>query len=317
MKQNKNYLHQWENHFTRNRQFLLSFAFRMTGSLSEAEDLIQETFINCADVNPDEVSNHKSWLTKVCSNKSLDHLKSAYKRRETYRGTWLPDAVPDRFQFWGNLEESEGPDAPMLRSETLTTSFLLLIEKLSPEERVVYLLNEVFDYSFQEISDFLSKTVETCRKIAQRARQAVEDGTVKYDSQTKEAQELIKKFYESAKNGDHDGLMSILSKESEFWSDGGGKVSATLVIFKEDTKIARFYSSPGITGAFNHDHYRTEFAMVNSLPGLIISRLESSGVWVFDSIFSFETKDQKILRIYTQRNPDKFKALTHRPWDNS
>lgn len=316
MKQNENYLHQWEKHFTRNRQFLLSFAFRMTGSLAEAEDLIQDTFINCAEVNPDEVSNHKSWLTKVCSNKSLDHLKSAYKRRESYRGTWLPDAVPDRFQFWGNLEDTEQPDEPILRSETLTTTFLLLIEKLSPEERVVYLLSEIFEYSYKEISDFLSKTVEACRKIAQRARKAVDDGKVKYDSQTEGAKELIKQFYEAAKVGDHDGLMSILSKESEFWSDGGGKVSATLVIFKEDTRIARFYSSPGIIGAFNNPQYRTELTMVNGLPGLIISRMESPGDWVFDSIFSFETKDNKILRIYNQRNPDKFRALTERPWNN-
>jgi RNA polymerase sigma-70 factor (ECF subfamily) len=313
MKQNHNYMHLWESHFIQQRQFIISFAFRMTGSLSEAEDLVQDTFIECAVIDPSEITNHKSWLTKVCSNKALDHLKSAYKRRETYRGTWLPDAVPDSFQFWGNLEDIEAPDKPLLLSESLTTSFLLLIEKLTPEERVVYLLSEVFEYSYKEIANFLSKTDETCRKIAQRARQAVNDGRVKYDSRSKEAQGLIQKFYESAKNGDHQGLMDILNKDSELWADGGGKVSAILVVFKEDTRIARLYSSPGIIGLFNNEDYKTEFGMVNTLPGLIISRKLPEGSWVFDTIFSFETLGDKIVRIYTQRNPDKLQVLMDRP----
>ena len=309
MKNNQNYMQLWEKHLVEQRPFLLAFAFRMTGSLSEAEDLVQDTYIECAQVNPAEINNHKSWLTKVCSNKALDHLKSAYKRRETYRGTWLPDAVPDRYQFWGNLEDVAAPDQPLLVSESLSTTFLLLIEKLTPEERVVYLLSEVFEYSYKEIASFLSKTDETCRKIAQRARQAVNDGRVKYDSHSAQAKNLIQKFYDSAKAGDNQGLMDILSKDSEFWSDGGGKVSATLHIFKEDTRIARFYSSPGISIIFNHEDYKTEFAMVNTLPGLITSRRLPNGEWVYDSIFSFETKDGKILRIYNQRNPDKFEAL--------
>lgn len=312
MKQNQNYLQLWEPHLIQQRQFLIAFAFRMTGSLSEAEDLVQDTFIECAQVDPSEISNHKSWLTKVCSNKALDHLKSAYKRRETYRGTWLPDAVPDSYQFWGNLEEIAAPDKPMLLSESLTTSFLLLIEKLTPEERVVYLLSEVFEYSYKEIASFLSKTDETCRKIAQRARQAVNDGRVKYDSHSTKAQNLIQQFYDSAKAGNNEGLMDILSKESEFWADGGGKVSATLHIFKEDSRIARFFSSPGISIIFNHEDYKTEFGMVNTLPGLIISRRLDDGSWVFESIFSFEISGDKIVRIYNQRNPDKFAALMDR-----
>lgn len=312
MNKNQNNLQLWEPHFIQNRQFLLSFAFRMTGSLSEAEDLVQDTFIQCAETHPNEISNHKSWLTKVCSNKALDHLKSAYKRRETYRGAWLPDAVPDSFQFWGNLEDIEAPEKPILLAESLTTSFLLLIEKLTPEERVVYLLSEVFEYTYKEIANFLDKTDETCRKIAQRARQSVVDGRVKYDSKSKEAMDLVHKFYESAKNNDHQGLMDILSKESEFWSDGGGKVSATLFVFKDELRIARFYTSPGITGMFTSNEYKSEIATVNTLPGLIVSRRLPEGGWVFDTIFTFETLGDKIVRIYVQRNPDKLNALTNR-----
>src|SRR6476660_350810 len=105
-----NYLNAWEPVFTKHRPFLLSFSFRLTGSLSEAEDMVQDTFIACAETDPSTISNHRSWLTKVCANKSLDLLKSAAKKRETYPGVWLPDAVPDVFQYWGNIEEGISPE---------------------------------------------------------------------------------------------------------------------------------------------------------------------------------------------------------------
>ncbi len=138
-----NYFKQWEVFFQQYRTYLVSFAFRMTGSLSEAEDIVQETFLECASMNPQTIESPKSWLTKVCSNKGLDHLKKAYKKRETYSGPWLPDAIPDSYQVWSSLAAPASPDQNLLLSESLTTSFLLLIEKLTPEERAVYLLSEI------------------------------------------------------------------------------------------------------------------------------------------------------------------------------
>src|SRR3954465_640983 len=155
MGRGENHLSEWESLWTQYRTYLISFAFRMTGSLSEAEDLVQETFIECARVSPSEIQNPKSWLTKICANKGIDHLKSAYKRRETYPGTWLPDAIPDSLQVWSNLHGSETPEKTLINSETLTTSFLLLAERLTPEERAVYLLSEVFEYSYREIAALL------------------------------------------------------------------------------------------------------------------------------------------------------------------
>src|SRR5436189_68055 len=132
-----NHLAAWEETWKQYRPFLISFAYRLTGSLSEAEDLVQETFLECAAVHLPEINTPKSWLTRVCANKGIDHLKSAYKRRETYPGTWLPDVIPDSLQVWSNLQGSPSPETKLIASESLTTSFLLLVERLTPEERAV------------------------------------------------------------------------------------------------------------------------------------------------------------------------------------
>jgi len=134
MTMSEDHLKAWESDWKQYRPFLISFAYRMTGSLSEAEDLVQDTFLECARVPRSEIRNPKSWLTKICANKGIDHLKSAYKRRETYPGTWLPDAIPDSLQVWTNLHGSESPEKTLIVSESLTTSFLLLAERLTPEE---------------------------------------------------------------------------------------------------------------------------------------------------------------------------------------
>jgi RNA polymerase sigma-70 factor (ECF subfamily) len=113
----EDHLHAWESDWNRYRPFLTSFAYRMTGSLSEAEDLVQDTFLECAQVPRSEIRNPKSWLTKICANKGIDQLKSAYKRRETYPGTWLPDVIPDSLQVWTNLHGSDSPEKSLIASK--------------------------------------------------------------------------------------------------------------------------------------------------------------------------------------------------------
>jgi len=308
MTMSENHLSAWETEWKQYRPFLISFAYRMTGSLSEAEDLVQDTFLECASVPRWEVRNPKSWLTKICANKGIDQLKSAYKRRETYPGTWLPDVIPDSLQVWTSLHGGESPEKTLIASESLTTSFLLLVERLTPEERAVYLLSEVFEYSYREISGLLEKSEDACRKTAQRARAAMQSAP-KFAANSTDSTDLIARFFECTKNGDNSALVELLSDESEFWSDGGGKVPAAKTILTEKAKIANFFATLGTSKAFVSGDFKVDFTEVSSRPGLVISRRLPTGLWTFETILVFEIRDGKIARIYAQRNPDKLKSL--------
>lgn len=309
MDKQTNYLNDWEGLFIQYRPYLISFAFRMTGSLSESEDIVQDTFVQCAQTNPKEVINHKSWLTKICSNKSLDYMKLAYKKREVYQGTWLPDAVPDSLQYWGNLLEDVSPDKKLLHSESLSTSFLLMLQKLSPEERVIYLLNEVFEYSFFEIAEFMNKSVDACKKTCQRARKAFTNEK-RFNAYTENDESVVARFFELAKAGDKEGLFEMLAKDSEFWADGGGKVSvASKSVMRDLNFIAKFISAVWSAPVFNTENIRNELKIVNEKPGLVVSRRGEDGEWVFETIMTLEIENGKVSRIYTQRNPDKLRAL--------
>ena len=220
----------------------------------------------------------------------------------------MPDVIPDSLQVWGSLHESASPEKTLITSESLTTSFLLLAERLTPDERAVYLLSEVFEYSFKEISAFLDKSEDACRKTAQRARLAVLSAP-RFAANSPDSTRLISRFFESAKNGDNESLVALLSKESEFWSDGGGKVAAAKTVLKEKTKIAAFFAWLGTSNAFVLSDFKLDFTQVSSRPGLIVSRRLPSGLWTFETIFSFEILDGTIARIYAQRNPDKLKAI--------
>lgn len=286
----------------------MSLAFRMLGNLAEAEEIVQDTFLEYEKVSSKDIINHKAWLTKVCSNKSINYLKSAYKRREVYPGLWLPDEVPDSLKVWDNLGSEESLEGQIVLAESLTTSFLLLIEKLSPEQRVVYLLNEIFNYSFKEIAEFLNKEIPACRKIAQRARAALDSERKKFSDPPENSEEIIFKLYDYAKNGDRDGLKSLLSKDSELWGDGGGKVFASGLINKLD-EIITFFERLGATKTFHSNSYKMEYCKVNSRPGVVVSKKEDSGLWIIDTVLSYEFHGKKIARVYAQRNPEKLESL--------
>lgn len=236
-------------------------------------------------------------------------MKLAYKRREVYQGTWLPDAVPDSFQYWGSLLEGVAPDKKLLHTESLSTSFLLMLQKLNPEERVTYLLNEIFDYSFSEIAEFMNKSEDACKKTCQRARKAFEN-VKRFHAYTQSDQSVISHFFDVAKTGSKEDLLSLLAHDSEFWSDGGGKVPvASKEVVRDLNFIAKFITTLWGGPILNSENVRQEFKIVNEKPGLVVSKRGTDGEWHFDSVMSLEVENGKIARIYTQRNPDKLESL--------
>lgn len=303
------YFKEWDRFFLEHRSYLIAFAFRMTGSLAESEDLVQDVFIESAKVDPSKIENHKAWLTKICSHRALDLLKSAYKQRETYPGTWLPDAVPESLQSWSESFIDDSMEKKFLLSESLTTSFLILLERLNPEERAIYLLSEIFDYSFKEIAEMLDKSEASCRKIAQRARDFIVANRKRFEPKSINPTEMIAKFFDLASHGDAAALSQMLAQDSEFWSDGGGKVAAVPHIVRTPHEIARFFAGIYSSPQAKKIEGKMEPHQINGRPGMVLSRKLASGEWILETLLSFEFDGDKIIRIYAQRNPDKLKSL--------
>ena len=273
---------------------LIALAYRMLGTFSEAEDIAQEVAIEWHRTDKKLINNPKSWLIKVCTNKSIDHLRKAYKKRELYTGNWLPEILPDSLMYW----ETDFLD----KKETMRTSFLLLLEKLTPNERAVYLLRIVFEYSFQEVSELTSLESANCRKIFQRASEKLNND--KLNKKKTVAQNdigIIEKFFELACLGDKESLKNLLSQESVLKTDGGGKVSAARKDIFSSESVARFFAT--IFKSLNNIKY--DFISVNGELGLIISRQLPTKLWTVETIFSFQVIDGLITNIYAQRNPDK------------
>src|SRR5262245_853345 len=202
------------------RPLLFSIAYRMLGSATEAEDIVQEAFLRFHRETSagNEVDSAKAYLSAVTTRLSIDHLRSARVRRESYVGTWLPEPL---------LTQEE--DEVVRHAETadsLSLGFLVLLESLTPVERAVFLLHDVFDYDFAEVSQIVGKSGENCRQISVRARRRINEGKPRFEASRAEKEELAKRCFEAARDGDLEGLVSMLAVDAVAYGDGGGKVPA-------------------------------------------------------------------------------------------
>ena len=222
--------------FEHYRVLLFSIAYRMTGSASDAEDLVQETYLRYQASTSQEIVSLKAYLTTIITHLALDYLKSARVAREQYMGTWLPEPILT----------SEGggfPLADLEHQEALSLAFLRLLEALSPPERAVFLLHEVFDYPFSEIGVMLSKSPANCRQILHRARQALQNKRTRFEPEQQRQRQLLLSFLSASQAGDMATLTSILAQDAVSWSDGGGKVQTNLKPLYGQQAVARFWLS--------------------------------------------------------------------------
>ena len=203
--------------FEHYRVLLFSIAYRMTGSASDAEDLVQETYLRYQASVSQEIISLKAYLSTIITRLALDYLKSACVAREEYLGVWLPEPIhtTDDGEFLTAVEQKEA----------LSLAFLRLLEALSPPERAVFLLHEVFDYPFSDIGVILEKSPTNCRQIFHRARQALQDKRTRFEPQRQ--QQLLQSFLAASQAGNMTALTSLLAQDVVSWSDGGGKVPAT------------------------------------------------------------------------------------------
>ena len=288
--------------FEPHRRRLLGLAYRMLGSMAEAEDAVQEAYLRWHDTDRDRVDEPRAFLMTTTTRICLDVLKSARVRREAYVGPWLPDPVTDT--------DALAPDAQTELAEDLSVALLLALERLSPLERAAFLLHDVFDYSFTQVADALDRNEAACRQLATRARTHVREARPRgvvpprgaSGSLDPKHAELVSAFIAASRSGDIEALTRMLTSDARVVSDGGGKVPATLNVIEGGDRVAAFLA--GVVRKGWIDEMTVRFDTINGLPGLLLS--EPHGL-VQTTAFEFD--GDRVSAIYVVRNPDKLRHL--------
>jgi RNA polymerase sigma-70 factor, ECF subfamily len=280
------------------RPLLFSIAYRMLGTVGGAEDAVQEAFVRYqqAIAGGTMVESPKAWLSAVVTRVAIDQLRSARARRETYVGEWLPEPLV--------TDDGEGDPAELVElADSLSMSFLVLLEQLTPVERAVFLLHDVFDYDFAEVGRIVRRTPATCRQHAVRARRFIADGRPRFDASETERDELVGRFIAAADRGDVDGLIEVLAEDVVVHGDGGGKVPQWSQPISGAGRVARLWS--GLGGQLRAMGASFELHHVNGQPGILF-RGPHGGVF---AVMSLEVVDGRIATIRSIVNPDKLAHL--------
>lgn len=268
------------------RPRLFAAAYRMLGSVSDAEDILQDVFLRWRAVDQSRVHSMEGYLMRITTRLCLDQLKSARVRRETYPGEWLPEPV---------LTE----DATDLLDHDVTVALLLALDRLSPLERAAFLLHDIFDGAYEDIAAALERSPEACRQLAARARRKVRQPPSKERPSPAQGQALAEAFFHASRTGDMATLTRMLTQDVQLISDGGGKAMAALNPIYGRDKVIRLIQ--GIGRKFGHgDPHRWRSCRLNGLPAILH--------WAEDGILqttSLEFSDGLVSHIYVTRNPDK------------
>jgi RNA polymerase sigma-70 factor, ECF subfamily len=216
--------------YARLRPLLFSIAYRMVGSVTEAEDLVQEAFVRFHQ-HGGEVEDPKAFLSTVVTRLAIDHLRSARVRREAYVGPWLPEPLLG--------DDSADPAARAEMADSLSLAFLVLLEQLSPLERAAFLLREVFGYPYEQVAETVGRSQDSCRQLVARARRHLDAGRPRYEVSARRHEELTDRFLEACLTGDVDGLTALLAEDVELVTDGGGHVRAVRKPVRGRDKVSR------------------------------------------------------------------------------
>jgi len=277
---------------------LFSLAYRMLGSVMDAEDIVQEAFLAYDQLpDPGAIRNERAFLYKIVTHRCLDLLRSSAKKRELYVGPWLPEPLI------GLASAEEEPSAAYMQKESISTAYLLLLQQLNAVERAVFLLREIFHYSYDEIADMVGKNVANCRQIYRRAKAGIHFDPDSVPS-IHVAEERIKAFVSSLMQGDTNHLLELLSENVVLYTDGGGKVRAARIPVVGWDRVTLFFRN---LLAMYAGKYDLSFLNVNGLPGVRI-RMEDGVQY----IYSFAFKQLRIETIYSVGNPDKLRHVQDR-----
>jgi len=276
--------------FETHRSFLTGLAYRMLGSVAEAEDVVQDAFLRWTRSDAATVAHPRAYLARVVTRLCLDRIKSATSRPEQYVGTWLPEPVV------------AAPEEPM--ADDLSIALLLTLERLSPLERAAFLLHEVFDMDYGDIADALGRTQEECRQLATRARQHVRDERPRFTPSDAHREKLFAAFEAALTSGDVATFAQLLADDAVLYADGGGKRAAALDPIRGRENILQLYAAViAVRGLFQRGEL--ERASINGLPGFVLHTADG----VQTTAFEVDAEGDRIVAIYTVRNPDKLRHL--------
>ncbi len=284
--------------FQQHRALLFSIAYRMLGSVADAEDMLQESFIRWQQTPQTDVRNPRAFLVTIISRLCLNHLQSARVQREEYVGPWLPEPL---------LTVPAGdPSEPARVGESLSMAFLLLLERLSPVERAVFLLREVFEYEYSEIAQVVHQSEANCRQILRRARQHVTQDRPRFSPSMEEREEMLQQFLDAASRGDLQGLLALLSSDVVLYADGGGKATAVPNPIHGPLNVARFVMrAPRKLVPQNRVR---SLVQINGLP-CVVNYFEGRP----HSVVTLDIVEGRVRGIYIVSNPEKLTRLPALP----
>lgn len=292
--------------FEKARPGLMGLAYRMLGSVADAEDAVQDTYVRWAGAETAHLDKPEAWLTRVCTNRCLDLLKASHKQRVDYVGQWIPEPL--------QTITADTPESDLERSQSLTTAFLLVLERLTPKERAAFLLREIFGNSYGDIALALGLSQESCRQLVARAKQHVQNGGARNIPSRQEQSQFLDAFRTALETGSVSRMEHLLSSSVRYVSDGGGKATALKRVLEGRDQVARYLVN--IMGRLWQDR-ETEILELNGIRGFAVAengRIETTVSFGFDEAGKADA-------VYLIRNPDKLghiaSAFAHSPIDGS
>src|SRR3989442_6351466 len=279
------------------RPLMFSIAYRMLGRVAEAEDVVQEAYLRLQHAMDEGVAieSPKAFLATLTTRLAIDHLRSARVRRESYVGTWLPEPV---------ILEGEPEMARQTEmAESVSMAFMSILEALSPVERAVFLLREVFDYSYDEIAGIVEKSEDNCRQIFARAKRHIDAGKRRFEPSPAKRDEIAERFFAACQRGDLDGLVQLLAADAAFYGDGGGKVAAVTRPVVGADRVGRLLA--GGFGKFEAAGIRLVRVEVNGQPGAKIVDQRDRVV----SVIALDTAEGRVQCVRSVVNPEKLRHL--------
>ncbi|TDW22569.1 RNA polymerase sigma factor SigJ [Kribbella kalugense] len=286
------------------RRQLINLAYRLLGSLADAEDVVQETYARWYAMSPAEqqaIDNPAAWLTKVASRVCLDLLRSARSRRERYVGEWIPEPLPESTEWHTGQPGTADPADRVTLDESVNMAFLVVLDAMTPAERVAFILHDVFRYPFPEVAEIVGRTPAACRQLASSARRRIQDAEIPAAPSPRRA-ELIRQFKAAWESTDIAALVNLLDPDVTAVADGGGVVQAALAPVHGGVNVAQYFTGLPIFQLGRTLLERT----VNGQPGLVI---QFEGVT--ETVIAFDVDGDHITNIWAVRNPEKL-----HPWTN-